>query len=75
MSYCEGDADLLKYDTIEDYCRFLVMKFIILSAVSDTWDWGWASANPFLRQYRIFLNTARRHSSENPCIYLVTLIF
>ena len=27
---------LLKYDTIEDCWRFLVVKFIILSAIFDT---------------------------------------
>ena len=36
MTYCEGDTGLLKYDTIEDSWRFLVVKFIIFSAISDT---------------------------------------
>ena len=38
MKYCEGDIGLLQYDTIEDCWRFLVVIFIILSAISDTWD-------------------------------------
>ena len=40
MNNCEANIGLLKYDTIEDYWTFLVVKFIILSAISDTWTLG-----------------------------------
>ena len=49
MKYSEGDTGLLKYDTTEDCWRFLVVKFIILSArsMSDTWDLGVGVRNSF----------------------------
>ena len=37
---CEGDTGLLKHDTIGDCWSFMVVKVIILSAISDTWDLG-----------------------------------
>ena len=46
MNYCEGDTGLLKYDTIEDCWRFVVVKFIILSAIY-TWDLGVGVRNSF----------------------------
>ena len=48
--YCEGDIGLLKYNTVEvfeDCWMFLVVKFIILSAISDTWGLGVRVRNSF----------------------------
>ena len=47
MSNCEEDASLLKFDTVEDCLRFLVVKLIILSTLSDTWDLGVGVRNYF----------------------------
>ena len=40
MNYCKRGTGLLKFDTIEDCLRFLVVNLIILSTISDIWDLG-----------------------------------
>ena len=47
MNYCEGDTGLLKCNIIEDCWRFVVVKFIILSPIYDTWDLGVGIRNSF----------------------------
>ena len=52
MNFCEGDTGLLKYNTIR--LLFLVVKFVMLFLILGTW--GWASGNPFLKQYILSLS-------------------
>ena len=50
MNYCEGDTGLLNiYDTIEHCLRFVVVKLIILYAISNAQ--AYTSGSIFLNQY------------------------
>ena len=78
MNYPEGHARLLKLkiDITADCLRFLVVNFVNLSAISDTWEW--MPGIPFLGRYILSLSAipnALLKLSFSQVVFLFSFIF
>ena len=68
-----GRDRFVKYDTIEDCWRCLVVKFIVSSAISDTWDLRMGIRNPVRNSF--FLGNTVWDCQPSPMLYSKLFFF